>query len=131
MNVSGGDGISAERADAFRRRARKDDVLVRRRRRVTAEDASGRNSRLEGTEEREPLVAELLARPFRGRQEAVDVLGLLRAEIEREQELVGVPEDARALELLEQFDALARLRKASQPTASRQCTSCARTERWR
>jgi hypothetical protein len=86
---------------------------------VTAEDASGHNNRLEVTEEREALVAELLPRPFRGRQEAVDVLGLLRAEIEREQELVGVPEDARALELLQQFDALARLRAALCDVAER------------
>ena len=119
MNVSGGDGIRVQHADAFRRRARQHDVLVRRRRRVTAEDAPGRNSPLEAAQEREPLLAELLPRPFRRRQKAVDVLGLLRAEIEREQELVGVPEDARALELLQQLDALARLRPALCDVAER------------
>jgi len=119
MNVSGRNGIGVERPDAFRRRARKHDVLVRRRRRMAAEDATGRDGRLEATEEREPILAELLPRPCSGRQEAVDVLGLLRAEVEREQELVGVPEDARALELLQQLDALARLRTALRDVAER------------
>ena len=119
MNVSGGDGIGVEQADALRRRARKHDVLVRRRRRMAAEDATGRDGRLEATEEREPILAELLPRPCSRGQEAVDVLGLLRAEVEREQELVGVPEDARALELLQQLDALARLRTALRDVSQR------------
>ena len=57
----------------------------------------------------------MLARPTSGLEQpflSLLVLHRLVAEIEGEEEVVRVPEDARAAELAQQLDALARLRPA-------------------
>ena len=107
--MTGRDSVDLERSDLLGRSFGQDDVLVRRRRRVTAEHAPGLHGRAEAAQELEPVLTQLSARPVGGRQQALDVVGFLGAQVQREQELVRVAEHARAAELLEQLDALARL----------------------
>lgn len=108
VNVPGGDGVGIHRRNSVG--VRLDDVLVRRRRGVAAQHAAGLHGRLEATQELEPVLAELLARPLRGLDHAV--VRLLVAEVEGDEDVVGVPVHARAAEILEELDALARLRTA-------------------
>lgn len=115
MYVSCGDRsrTGEERLDVFGPSLRQHDVLIGRRRRVAAEHASRLHGRLEAAEEVEPVRAELLLRPARRVEEALQLLGIvdgLGAEVEREHKLVGIAEHARAGELAQQLDALARLR---------------------
>ena len=117
MHMTGGDRVGIDERNPVR--VRQHDVLVRRRRRVAAEHAPDLDRRLEAAQELEAVLAELLLRPARCPEQALDILRLLRAEVEREQELIRVAEDAGAAELLQQLDALARLRPALRDVAER------------
>ena len=87
---------------------------------MAAEDPLDLDRRLEAAEELEPFRAELLLRPA-GRLEqpflSLLVLDRLVAEIEGQEEIVRVPEDARAVELAQQLDAFERLRPALRDVA--------------
>src|ERR671936_612782 len=84
---------------------------------MTAEQRTGMHRRLEAAEKLEPVLAELLARPMRRREL---LLGhLLVAEVERNEEVVGVAVDARTAELAQEVDALDRLRAALRDVAER------------
>jgi hypothetical protein len=117
VHVTGRDRVGVNRRDAAA--IREDDVLIGGRRGVAAEDPAGAHRRLEALEELQPVLPELLAGPLRGRDQSLDVLRLFGAEVERKQELVRVPEDARTAELLQQRDALARLRPSLRDVAQR------------
>ncbi len=74
------------------------------------------DGRLEPLQELEAVVAQLVARPAADLEYPLGVLGVHRlglgAEVERKHELVRVPEDAGAVELPQELDALDRLRAA-------------------
>ena len=77
---------------------------------------------LEALQEREAVLAELLARPasrFEQPFAAFLVLDRLGAEVERDQEVVGVAEHARAAELTQELDALERLGPTLRDVAER------------
>ena len=81
------------------------------------------DGRLEPLQELEAVVAQLLAGPAADLEHPFDVLGVHRlglgAEVERKHELVRVPEDAGAVELPQELDALDRLRPALGDVAKR------------
>lgn len=77
---------------------------------MAAEHASALNRRLEAAQEPEPVVTELRSRPPCRLQHAL--VRLLVAELERDEKVVGVAVDAGAAELLQQLDALTRLRSS-------------------
>ena len=80
---------------------------------MAAEDPLDFDRRVEAAEELEPFRAELFLRPpCRLEQPFLSLLVLDRlvAEIEGQDEVVRVPEDARAVELAQQLDAFERLR---------------------
>jgi len=98
--------------DSFRRCGGQDDVLVRVRRGVATEKIADLDRGLEAAKEVQPLLAELFSRPARGLEQLLAplfVLDGLRAEVESEEELLGVPEHARTVQLSQQVDALERL----------------------
>lgn len=104
------------------RRRRKDHVLVRLRRRMAAEQPADFNRRLEPTKKRQPVFADLLARPAQCLQHSVALLlvvDLLGAEIERDKKVVGVSAGALTTELTEKLHALTRLRSALGDVAQR------------
>ena len=71
--------------------------------------------RREAAQEVEPVVTELLTRPARRVEQALAtllVLDRLGAEIERDEEVVGVAVHTRTTELAQDVDTLARLRPA-------------------
>ena len=77
---------------------------------------------LEALQEREAVLAELLARPasrFEQPFAAFLVLDRLGAEVESDQEVVGVAEHARAVELAQELDALERLGPTLRDVAER------------
>lgn len=117
MDMSRGDSVGLQRTDPLRRRLRQDDVLVRGRRRMAAEHTTGSDRRLETAEELEPVLAELLARPAPRLEQPLDVLGLLGAEVERQQELIRVAEHARTADLAQEIDAFAWLRASLRDVA--------------
>lgn len=91
---------------------------------MTAEQRADRNGRLERAQESETVVSELLARPARRLEKPLTPILVLdrlrlRAELESQQEVVRVAEDARARELADQVDALGRLRPALCDVAER------------
>ena len=87
---------------------------------MAAEDPLDLDRRLEAAQELEPFRAELRLRPA-GRLEqpflSLLVLDRLVAEIEGQEEVVRVPEDARAVELAQQVDTFERLRPALRDVA--------------
>lgn len=108
--------------DLVMRGRRQHDVLVGARRRVTAQQRADLDGRLETAQEGKPLLPELLARPARRLEEPLDAILVvdrlrLRAEVEGQQEVIRVAEDARALELAQEVDALGRLRAALRDVA--------------
>ena len=119
MDMAGGDrgGFDAFQGviDFCTRSGRQDDVLVRLRRRVAAEDLLDVDRRLEAAEKLETFGAKLFARPASGFEQtllSLLVLDRLVAEVEGQEEVVRVPEHAWAVELTQQLDALERLRPA-------------------
>jgi hypothetical protein len=119
VDVTGGDCIGFDagehRLDFLVRRRRENDVLIRARRRVTAQDASGTDGGLEALEECEAVFAELLARPTGPFEESFAlflILDRLGAEIECEKKVLRVSTDTRTAELTQELDALTRLRPA-------------------
>ena len=120
MHMTGRNCLGVDAADLLRRRLRQDDVLVRRRGRVAAQHPSCLHRRLEAAQKLETVRSELLLRPACSVEQALQLLRILHrlgAEIEREQKLVRVAEHARAVELTQQLDALARLRAALRDVA--------------
>ena len=115
MYVARGDGVCVHRRD--RVRVRQHHILDRRRRGVAAEHASRPHGRREAAQERKTLVAELGARPMRRLQDAL--VRLFAAEVERNEDVIRVPVDARAAELLQELHALAWLRSALRDVAER------------
>lgn len=108
VDVTGRDCIGLERPDLLGRSLGQDDVLDRRGRRVAAEHSPGLYGRAEAAQELEPVLAELVARPVRRLEHAL--VGLLVAEVERDEDVIRVAVDAGTRQLLQQLDALARLR---------------------
>ncbi len=87
---------------------------------MAAQDPLDLDRRLEAAEELEPFRAELLLRPTSGFHQpflSLLILDRLIAEIEGQEEVVRVPEDARAVELAQQLDAFERLRPALRDVA--------------
>ena len=122
--MAGSDDVAADRNGCGRGRGQ-DDVRVRVGRRVAADDARAVEVDLdrpfETTQEREVGLAELLPRPLSDLEQPPTLVlaDRLGGDVQREQELVGVPEDAAARQLLQQLDALDRLRPALGDVAER------------
>lgn len=84
---------------------------------MAAENSSRVDRRLEALQEREAVVAQLLARPLRSFELLLG--NRFAAEVEGNQEVVRIAVDARASELLEQLDTLPRLRASLRDVAER------------
>ena len=116
MDVAGSNRVGVHGWNGVR--VRQDDVVEGGRCRVAAEHTPRLHGWSEAPQEREAVVAELLARPVRGLEHAL--VGLLVAEVERDEEVIRVPVDAWAAELLQQLDALARLRASLRDVPERE-----------
>ena len=89
---------------------------------MTAEHVAGSHGRLEVLQKSQPVFAELRAGPVGRIEQALSALVVFHgvcSEIERNEEVVGVPVDARAAELAQQVDAFPRLRPALGDVAER------------
>lgn len=115
MDVPRRNGIGVDRGNGVR--FRQHDVFDRRRRGVAAEHTSCSHGRREAAQEPKAVLAELFARPVRGLQDAL--VGLFAAEVERHENVIRIPVDARTPQLLQELDALARLRTTLRDVAER------------